>query len=254
MKNKIGYILKSSSFHSRVVEALSILEKKKEANNRIDFDNLMEELLPEVKQYIIRQLKISLKKGTLPEGKYKVEDFTDELYIQAYDNIHELAKSGSMHNWLFRKADGILEDVIIEEDFNNMFFKNLNEYTKEEEEAMEEIFTRDADGDLIMLEEIDDLSYSKLDYTLEETFINHIEKDLIEKLNRSMTKKEIYRQIDTILFCLPFKMRTIFELSIYHNFKSSEISEIKKIHIQEVDAILAQAKNVFSRFYFNRLV
>ena len=252
MKNAINYNLESISFQSRVARLVTLIKLQKPPTKRIDFNSLMEELLPEVKQYIKRQFSIALKNETLPKGKYKIEDFTDELYIQAYDHIQDFIESDNMHKWLFLKADEILEDIIIEEDFNNMFFKNIEDYTKEEWKAMEELFTRDGDGDLIMLEDLDDISYSKQNYTLEETFINHIENDLIEKINASLTKKEIHRQIESILLFLPFNMRTIFELSVYHKFESAEIAEIKKISVQQVNTILIQAKKQLSNILFNK--
>jgi len=239
----MNYKVKSISFF-QLEGILSVLKKSRHENNRKAFDDLMEELLPEIKLYIKRQVAIALQNQTLPKGKYKVEDFTDELYIQAFDNILDLTESSSMHKWLFAKADEVLEDTIIEEEFDNSFFKNIDEYTYEERDAMEEIFTRDGDGDLVMLEDLDDLSYPKQNYVLEDVFVINVEKELIDKISARMTNTEIHRQVETILLCLPFTMRTIFELAVYHNFNVVEIAEIKKIDRQDVEAILTQAKNI----------
>ena len=233
-----------STFHVLIEETFPRLQQLKKEKNRIAFDSLMEKVLPTVKQYINRQLKASIKNKTLPEGKYKVEDFTDELYIEAYENIQDFTEKKQLRLWLFSHADIILEDTIIEEEFDSLFFKNIDDFSKEEWDAMEEQFTKDGDGDLIMLEELDDLSYSKQDYTLADVFIEDNEENLIENLNAEMTKKEIQQQVESILFLLPFHIRTIFELSVNLEFDSEEVADIKNMTARDVEEILAKAKNI----------
>jgi DNA-directed RNA polymerase specialized sigma24 family protein len=190
----------------------------------------------------------------LPEGKYKVEDFVDELYIEAFESIHEAKEDIYLYLWLFKKADEILDDIIVDEDFDNTFFKNIENYTKVEWEAMEEKISRDADGDLVMLEEFDDRSYLKFDYTLNNVFIEDNELEFIKNLNEQLSQKEIQHQIDVILHLLPMSMRTIFELTINQQFDSEEIAAIKDISISEVEKVLANAKStILSRLVSKNL-
>lgn len=252
MKNTINYRKEIIEFHTWVAEKLPRLQQLKQEDNQIAFDELMGKVLPEVKQYINRQLKIALCNKTLPEGKYKVEDFADELYLEAFENIQDLKEEQNFHHWLFSKADEILEDIIIEEDFDNMFFKNLDKYTKEEWESMDENFTRDGDGDLVMMEELDDISYNKQDYTLADVFIVDDEEDYIKKLSSKLTEEQIKKQIESTLFLLPFHLRTIFELSVNQQFDSEEIADIKKMTITEVNDILVKAKKIIRTSFLKK--
>lgn len=97
---------------------------------------------------------------------------------------------------------------------------------------MDEKFTRDGDGDLVMLEELDDISYSKQDYTLADVFIADEEADFIEKLSAKLTEEQIQQQIKSALFLLPFQLRTIFELSVNQQFDTEAIASIKKYLFQ----------------------
>lgn len=252
MKNTIHYKREIIEFHAWVAKALPRLQFLKQGDNQIEFYSLMEKMMPEVKQYINRQYQVALKNKTLPKGKYNLEDFTDELYIEAYDNIQNLTKGQNLHQWLFSMADKIMEDIIIEEDFDNMFFKNIDNYTKEEWEAMDEKFTRDGDGDLVMLEELDDISYSKQDYTLADVFIENEEEDSIDKLSAKLTQKEIQQQIESALFLLPFHLRTIFELSVNQQFDAEEIADIKKMTITEVEVVLEKAKKIIRTSFMKK--
>lgn len=254
MKSTFNYKKEIIEFHAWVATVVPRLRQLKVEDNRIAFDELMEKVLPEVKQYINRQLRIALQNKTLPEGKYKLADFTDELYLETFENIENLPTEQHLHQWLFSKADEIMEDTIIEEEFDNAFFKNIDNHTKEEWLAMEEKFSRDGDGDLVMLEELDDISYSKLDYSLEDVFIENEELDVFKRINEKLTEEEIKKQIEFALFILPFHIRTIFELSINQQFDAEEISQIKGISVAEVETILAKAKKIIRENFLKRTI
>ena len=72
MRNVINVKKEIIEFHAWVAERLPLLQLLKEEDNRLAFNNLMEKVMPEIKQYINRQLIVSLKSKTLPELKYKV--------------------------------------------------------------------------------------------------------------------------------------------------------------------------------------
>ena len=229
------------------------LQQIKQEDKRIAFDRLMEKELPKVIEYIKRQLNAALKNKTLTDGMYKVEDITDQLYIEAFENIDNLTDKNELHHWVFLKADELMADVIMEEDFNHMFFKNIDNYTKEEWEGMEEDYTSNGEGHLVMLEELDDISYSKHDYTLADVFIENNEEDFLNKLSTNLTKQEIKRQIETALLLLPYQARTIFELSVNQQFDSEQISIIKKMTISEVEKTLEKAKKLIRSYFLNAL-
>ena len=243
MKNVIDYTEKRFEFRAFVASSYARLTRMKQENNQKGFNELMVRVLPSIKQYLSRQLKIAIIKHALPEGKYKVEDFVDELFIKAFENIHEVKEPKHLYSWLFEKANELLEDTIIDEDFDNTFFKNIDNYTKVEWDAMEEKYSVDGGGDLVMLEELDDNSYPKQDYTLQDVFIENEELGFIKRLSEKLSEEEIHQQIDLLLHLLPLSMRTIFELTINQQFDTEEIAKIKGLSIQEVEHILANARH-----------
>ena len=229
------------------------LQQLKQEDKRSAFDLLMEKELPKVIQYIKSQLNAALKNKTLSDGMYKVEDITDQLYIEAFDNIENLTEKNELHHWMFLKADELMADVIMEEDFNHMFFKNIDNYTEEEWKGMEEDYTSNGEGHLVMLEELDDISYSKHDYTLADVFIENNEENFLNKLSANLTKQDIKRQIETALLMLPFQARTVFELSVNQQFDSEQISVIKKMTITEVEETLEKAKKLIRSYFINSI-
>ncbi len=244
MKTVINHTTKRFEFRAYVASSYAPLIKLKEEGDRTGFNKLMERVLPSIKQYLSRQLKIAVNKKALPVKKYSVEDFVDELFIEAFENIHEVKEASQLYSWLFKEANEILDDAIVDEDFDNTYFKNIDNYTKVEWDAMEENFSVDGDGDLVMLEELDDNSYPKQDYTLQDVFIEDEEFGFIKRLNEKLSEEEIKKQIDLVLHLLPMSMRTIFELTINQQFDTEEIAQIKNLSIQEVEQILANARHI----------
>ena len=240
---KIDYSENSIEIRTFVASSYHSLIQLKKEGDQSGFNKLMEKLLPSIKHYLARQLNIAVKHHDLPKKKYKVDDFVDELYIQAYDYIHEVKGGDELHTWLFKKAYDILQDAIVDEDFDNTYFKNIDNYTKMEWDAMEEKFSVDGGGDFVMFEELDDSSYSKQYYVLQDVFIENKELDFIKKLSDQLSEEEIHNQIDLVLHLLPLSMRSVYELTINEQFDSEEIAKIKGISIAEVERILENARH-----------
>jgi RNA polymerase sigma factor (sigma-70 family) len=225
-----------------LTDVLPQLLSIKEEGDRSKFNALMLKLLPGVRQYLGRRLQRARKNGLLPAGKYQLADFVDELFIWAYDHIQEVTQGEDLQLWLFRKADEILDDALVEEDFDNTFFDNIDDYSQQEWAAMEERISTDGDGDLVLEEELDDPSYPKYDYVLSDVFVDDREEELIDRISQQMRADEIHRHIDLILHRLPAVQQTVFELAVNQRFTPEEIAAVKQISIGEVEDYLAEVR------------
>ncbi len=105
--------------------SLKKLIRLKEDEDREAFNKLMQTLLPDVEGYIARRLSASVRNGHIPSGKYKVEEFVNELYILTFEKLGEIEVEKNLPFWLFQKADELLHKTIVEEDYNTSFLDNL---------------------------------------------------------------------------------------------------------------------------------
>lgn len=237
------------SYEARGLHGLASLSFKrlirlKEENQHGEFKKMMQQLLPDVNGYIARRLSAAVKNGHLPSGKYKVEDFTDELYLKAFEQIKEVEDEKDLLPWLFKKADELLEDTMTAEEFNELFFENIGNYTQAEWKHMQEDFSTDGDGDLMLLEEFDDSSYPNYEYQLADAFIEESpEKKWLEELNAKLSGTEIHQHIDMVLHRLPAHMRSVYDLAVNQRFKPYEIAKIKRISVYQVERYLSQAQS-----------
>jgi len=252
MEHTTAYHESRIAFHLFVQKAYTDLVLFKKEDKRAAFNALLLKVIPEVKHYVAKRLNSALMKKTIPMGKYKPEDFTDQLFIEAYDHFDEVEDEKDLHPWLFKKVDKLLEDVLVEEEFDSVFFENIDDFAKQEWDAMEEKFSTDGDGDLVMVEELDDISYRKHDYIVKNIFLEDNRADQMAKLDKKLSEEAIKRHTEMVLHQLPTPMRTVFELFTEHQFELPEISKIHNKTLQEVAKLLEDAQSILKSSFYKR--
>jgi len=252
MKTNVSYYQNKKEFRLFVTSTFrNILNLKKEGN-QTSFNELALKIMPGIRKYVNGRLHTAKKKGHFSKGKYKADDVIDQLFIEIYDTIEDVKSENDFYVWLFKKTNTLLEDIIVEEEFNDFFFKNIDDYSKPEWDEMQEKFSIDGGGDLLMVEELDDISYNHNDYTLNHVFIENNEKALIEKLDKSLDEEKIQNHIALVLQNLPLDMRIVFELFTTQHLELEEIALIRNNTIEDVKKLLNDAKRTLQVSLFNR--
>jgi RNA polymerase sigma factor (sigma-70 family) len=216
----------------------------KSENNQESFNKEFLKILPKIYRYVAKRLNSAVSNGKLNKGMFNPNDFTDQLFIEVYDNIVEIKDEDELHAFLFKKVDQLLEDSLVEEEFDHVFFDNIDTYSKPEWDAMEEKYSRDGDGDFVMLEEMDDKSLNKDNYILDHVFITDEEKELAEKLDASLNKERIERHVQLVLDRMNLGMRTVFQLFVNEGFTLNEIANIRDATLSEVEKDLKKARKI----------
>ncbi len=252
MKDTIDYGKQRREFHVFVESIYYDLVRLKKEDNTKAFNALLLKAMPEVKWYIQKSLNAAQTNKKIDIGRYKADDFVDQLFIEAYDHFDKIANKEDLHLWLFKKADELLEDALVEEQFDSLFFDNIDKYSKPEWDAMEEKFSTDGDGDLVMLEEFDDISYPKNDYVLNHVFVEDDTKEFIAQLDRELGAENIRKHTNMVLHNLPKPMRSVFELFSEHHFDAKEIAKMQNRTIKEVETLLETARKSLQLSFFNR--
>lgn len=127
-------------------ETYSKLVSFKRKENRASFNKELLRILPKIYRYVSKRLNSAVANGKLNKGMFDPSDFTDQLFIEVYDNIDDIKSENELHVFLFKKVDELLEDSLVEEEFDHVFFDNIDTYSKPEWDAMEEDYTQDGDG------------------------------------------------------------------------------------------------------------
>jgi RNA polymerase sigma factor (sigma-70 family) len=252
MKSTVRYHQEQKEFRVLVEKTFPNLLKSREKRDRVSFNEQLLKIVPEIRKYINKRLITAIKKGHFSKGKYKADDFIDQLFIEVYDRIEEVENETDFYLWLFRKTNELLEDTIVEEEFDDFFFQNIDNYSKPEWDEMVENFSTDGDGDLMMIEELDDNSYNKNDYVLNHVFIENHEKDLTRKIDKALSEEDINRHINMVLHNLPLAMRNAFDLFTNQGFTLEEVASIRNCSAKEAEKLLKDARKALQLSLFNR--
>lgn len=252
MANHTTYYKGRKVLQLSIKQTLPHLVKLKAEENRSAFNRLLLEILPEIKQYIVKKVRSAIQKGHFTKNKYNANDFIDQLFIEVYDHIEEFSNEDKFYVWLYKKTNELLDDAITEEEFDNLFFQNIDDYSKKEWEQMQEKLSIESDGDLIMKEDLDDISYYKNPYSLNDVFIENTENDLIKKIDKTLHQYEVERHIQAVLHKLPIAMHNVFELFTKQHLTLQEIAEVRKTSIEKVQQLLNDARRGLKISFFNR--
>lgn len=246
------YSKSQKEFRLFVASTYSDLVRHKKMGEKKAFNELLLKTLPQVKRYIVKRLNTAISKGNLPQGKYRPADFLDQLFITVYDHFDEVNNQKDLYPWLFKKADELLDNTIVQEEFDEVFFQNIDDFSKPAWDAMEEKFTTDGDGDLVMMDELDDISYRKNIDILNHVFVEGDNNEMIAKLDKEWGEKNIRKHAEMVLYHLPLPMRRVYELATEHHFNVEEIAEIINQNLQEVKQLLEEARKALKTSFHTR--
>ncbi|MEZ7500137.1 sigma-70 family RNA polymerase sigma factor [Flavobacterium sp. Arc3] len=252
MQTNISHSHNKKEFRLFVSNSFQDLIQLKNEGDEPNFNALVLKIMPEIKKYVTGQLNTAIKKGHFSKNKFKADDIIDQLFITIYDNIEDVKHEKDFYLWLFKKTNELLDDIIVEEEFDEFFFKNIDDYSKPEWDEMQENYSTDGGGDLLMIEELDDMSYNHNDYTLNHVFIEDNQKALIEKIDKDISAEEIQKHIAMVLHNLPYSMRNVFELFSSQQLELEEIAQIRNNTLEEVEQLLNEAKKIIQVSLLNR--
>lgn len=244
MKAAHFYDKRQAEFNRMVADSFERLKALRQADERKAFNEELMRVLPEVRQYITRALRLALSKGVISHNKYRPDDFFDQIFIEVWDNLEEVPSGEAFRSWLFNRAEKLLEDMEVEEIFEASYNDNIDDYSRAEREGMKEEFSTDGDGDLVMMEELDDISYKDHHYILKNIFLDDAHEDLMAMMDTESGKEKVRYHVNEALFGMPPDARSVFELATLQMFSTEEIALIKHQDEADVEALLDRARSL----------
>ncbi|MBD0851130.1 RNA polymerase sigma factor [Maribacter arenosus] len=224
------------------------LARHKEENDFEQFYNKISAMEPDLRKFMTRSLKAAENQGAIDRGFYNADELLDEIYLEMFEEFADYMDKEKIKTILFSKAvQKIEEKKIIEQETPE--YISTEEMLKEELNALDEQFTMDADGDLILNTELDDISYKQisdrpnnviLDTTLEQELIKKL--DLNDSLLPSLERRTTFGALFTNI---PPRTKSVLELYAFGNRSHFEISEILEVPETVIDRIMEKMNERF---------
>lgn len=191
-------------------------------------------LLRPLKDYIKRRLRIAYLNLQIRAPVYTASDILDRVIFAAYENYERKPQDLGLEQWLYQIANEKLDKYVHESERRGERRKSLEGLTKTELSTLEEIpFTADAEGDVVLEEDLDDISYHQRDFT---------PPGYEENPEEEFEREEQVAQILQALSRVPARDRTVFELFVIEGFSKESVARIMHIPADEVPRITAEVR------------
>lgn len=251
MNRLLNRLDRVSQFRFLVENRFTHLMKLKHELNRQEFEQLLHQSLPRVRRYIERRLAAATVNEVIHANKYQVDGFISDLYIIAFNELHEVKDEKYFESWLIAKIDKLLDDAIEEDAIDDFFISHLDDFTPDEWDRMTDKFSSTVDDDQLYASDLEEWPYPRYIYTLADIATD---EEHVQDMYTWLDDETIHRHIDLVAHRLPKRLRTTFTLFTCQHFTANEIAHIQQLSSEEVLANIEIAKTFIRRSLENRFV
>ncbi len=226
---------------------ISELKKHKSQQDQKAFNAVLDRFLPGLQRYIRHRIKTAEAKHLLPVNFYDATDVLAEVYLRIYDKMNEIEDEKGLKIQMFRLADEIIEEYIRKEKPGHKRLP-VDKLLAEELKMMREVenLTVDADGEIVLVDELDDISYHQDEFKPKVfLFDKDAEKDFARALNLSEAdfNEERFRNVFGSIYAqLPDTVRRILDLVSIGGLTAEEAAGVLNISVGEVNEALEGIK------------
>lgn len=201
--------------------------------------------------YVKQRLKIGENLGILPKNMFRANGIIDEVILSIYENgTNKNIEISELRLLMFELSNKKLQSLFEDEKWHKRSI-STKILLDEELKQLEENFTVDGDNDLIMNEELDDISYHQNDHELHLLASDGSQENALDFLDIEDTsvfeKKENKNIFDRMYKMLPLQTSNVVDLYLLGKLNIQEISHILNVDILEVKRIIDFVKENFKK-------
>ena len=204
-------------------------------------------LIPELKNYVNSSITAAENQGLIDRGYYDSEGILDEVFLHVFEQYSNTPWT-ELKFLLFKKSHEKIIQLIRDEEYTPND-PSTTGILKGELQALNFKFTADADGEVMIQDELDDISYQqerrgKEPIYLDDSLIAQIivkfqlEDKFILAKDRRILLGELYSAI-------PPTCRSIVEFYVYGSLDEEEISKVLDVEIASVNRVLKVVREKF---------
>lgn len=206
--------------------------------------------IPSLNPYVKHRLYLAETVGIIPRKMYQANGIIDDAISKLYEDYEGwINDDNKIKLKLFSLVNNKLDELYKKEDFHKNTL-SINKILEKEMEQLDETFEIDLDQDLLMKDELDDISYHQHDdnfvYLYEDAEKNIIRSMEIDDDRENLTE-ERRRALNKVYNWLPFEISNIADLFIFGNLSYNEIAQIKGIDALEVQNIIQNVRKSFRK-------
>jgi len=208
-------------------------------------NDVISTIAPGLEGYVANRLRIARAKGLLPNDLYTPDDILDEVTLRVYEDFDAMPEvEDAFRIKLFQLANTILDERIQQEAWQQGAI-SLEDVLADEIRLLSEIpqISRDADGDIIMAEDLDDAELEPPEpraLLLEDSFEDEIVRQI--GLDRAAVKADDQRRklLARFYHRLPVQSRILLDLWTLGKLSVEEIARVRGVSPEQAQDILTR--------------
>ena len=201
--------------------------------------------------YVKQRIRVAENLGIFPRNMYKTNEIIDEIVLQVYEEgLQKSLDQDDLRIAMFKMTCDRMNQLMESEEWHKHSI-STKLILEEELKQLEENFTMDADNDLVMNEDLDDISYHlndkeapSLPYDDKEEGV----KVLLGLENEDQNGFRVHRKkLRKLYYKLPITTSNIVDLYILGKLSFAEIASILSSEVGEVKEIMNFVKETFRK-------
>lgn len=226
-------------------------EVTKEEKKHLEFNKKVLSAVEHLHPYVKHRLFIAETSKIVPKNMYKTNGLIDDAIVKLYEEYGEkIIDSTELKLKLFKLVDKRLDELFKNEEWH-LDTMSTSRILNKELKQLEEKFMLDAEEDLIMSDELDDISYHQKDTQKEIFLYDDAEQNIIKTLDiydiRNELNTEKRKVLNRIYSWLPQEMSNMVDLYIFGKLNFQEIGIVRDIDASEVKATITFVKKSFRK-------
>ena len=216
-----------------------------------DFGRKVIAVLRQIRPYVKHRLYNAETIGIVPRNMYDTSGIIDDAVVKLYEsNEGKFKNQKELKLELFKLVSMQVDKLFKKEEFHK-YTLSTSQVLKKELELMEEDFTIDIDNDLLMKEDLDDISYHQKQESQHELLYDESEKSILKTFDlhdeREVFNEDKRKALNKVYSWLPYETSNIVDLLVFGKLKYKEIAKIKDLSSEEVKKSIQAASNNFRK-------
>ncbi len=200
--------------------------------------------------YVKNRIRIAEVMGIFPKNMYKTNEVIDDVILDIYENDNIDVDIDQLRMMMFSKTNINIFKLFESEKWHIKTI-STKKILEEELALLEEKFTVDGGFDLIMDEELDDISYHQNDgesHLLQSDKVQQDIVDFLELKDKAFLKEQQKQDVLRKMYRkLPLQTSNVVDLYILGKLNFKDIATILNIEIIEVKRIIDFVKDNFKK-------
>ncbi len=226
-------------------------EIKVTGRHLIDFGRKVLSSIAQVHPYVKHRLYTAEIRGILPHNMFKSQEIIDDAIVELYEEFDgKIIDDEEIKIKLFTVTSKRLSILFEKEAFHKSTM-STSKILENELYLMEEHYEMDANNDLMMDDELEDISYQQDKFNKPSLLYNDAEKNIINtldihdpRIDISDDKREAFNNIYN---WLPLKTSNILDLFVFGKLSYDEIARIKDVNPAEIKKTLQTVSKTFRK-------